>query len=157
MIIDAYTKQLMGWELSIIKDSQAAISASKMALETASKTPIFYARKLIMHTDQGSAYIASDYIRYWRTLGVTLSTADKGKPTQNPYIEAFFSILSRFWLKYHEFLTIYDAKEKLLDFFNRYNQEWPHGALNNLSPSQKLQEYLDAQKEKQNRSLAAPT
>ena len=142
VIIDCYTRQLMGWRLSIIKDAKAAIKAGKHAIQTASKSKFFQPRKLIMHTDQGSAYLANEYILYWRTLGVILSTADKGKPTQNPYIESFFSILSRFWLKYHDLTSIIDMEKSLLYFFELYNNEWPHGSLNNLSPMQKLKEVV---------------
>lgn len=143
VIIDCYTKQLMGWKLSIIKDAPSAIQAAQHAIKTASASPGFSPRKLIMHTDQGSAYLADETIRYWRQLGVILSTADKGKPTQNPYIESFFSILSRFWLKYQEIITILDAEKSLNHFFNLYNEEWPHGSLNHLSPNQKLKEVME--------------
>lgn len=142
VIIDCYTKQLMGWKLSIIKDAPSAIQAAEHAIKTATASPEFNPRKLIMHTDQGSAYLADETIRYWRQLGVILSTADKGKPTQNPYIESFFSILSRFWLKYQDIITILDAQKSLNHFFNLYNEEWPHGSLNHLSPNQKLKEAM---------------
>jgi len=137
-IIDCYTRQLMGWELSIIKEPSSAIKAAKTAISLANKDPLFNPRKLIMHTDQGGAYISDDYIQYWRLLGVILSTADKGKPTQNPYAEAFFSILSRFCLKYKEILTVTDAKDVVTEFFSIYNNEWTHGSINNMTPNQKL-------------------
>ena len=80
-------------------------------------------------------------VPYWRDLGVILSTADKGKPTQNPYAEEFFSIVRRFCLNYSEILTITDAKKSIIDFFNLYNQKCLHGAINNMSPNQKLESY----------------
>jgi len=141
VIIDCYTRQVMGWEFSIIKDSKAAIRASQMALNTAKSDPIFKPRGLIMHTDQGSAYMASETIRFWRSFGVVVSSADKGKPTQNPYIEAFFSILSRCWLRLQEFNTSYDAQHSIEYFFHLYNSERPHSALNFRTPQQALLDY----------------
>ena len=94
-----------------------------------------------MHTDQGGAYISDEYMFYWRNLGVILSTADKGKPTQNPYAEAFFSILSRFCLKYKEIITVTDAKQSITEFFNLYNEKWPHGAIGNMTPDEKLLQF----------------
>lgn len=141
VIIDCYTRQLMGWELSIVKDSQSAIRAGEKALIKANRDPLFQPRNLIMHTDQGGAYLAEDTIQFWRSHGVILSTADRGKPTQNPYIESFFSILVRFWLNYHELLTLFEAQESITTFFCQYNEQWPHSSLNNKSPSQKLEEY----------------
>ena len=124
----------MGWELSLIKDPSSAIKAADMAISKAKKDPLFILRKLIMHTDQGGAYISDQYIEYWRSQGVILSTADRGKPTQNPYAESFFSILSRFWLRYKEILTVTDAKLVVSEFFSIYNSEWTHGAINNMTP-----------------------
>lgn len=141
VIIDCYTRELMGWELSIIKDSGAAIRAGKMALSKAGQDSFFNPRKLIMHSDQGSAYTSDETMAFWRRQGVLLSTADRGKPTQNPYIESFFSLLVRFWLNYHELPTLIDARKSITDFFNRFNSEWPHGSLNNLTPVEKLAEY----------------
>ena len=131
----------MGWELSIIKDSKAAIRAGEMAINTASQGPLFIARELIVHSDQGSAYTSDETMEFWRNQGVILSTADRGKPTQNPYVESFFSLLVRFWLNYHELQTLLDARASITDFFEIYNNEWPHGSLNNLTPRQKLTEY----------------
>ena len=50
--------------------------------------------------------MADKDIAYWKKLGVSQSMSDKRKPTQNSYIEAFFSILKRFRLTQREFLTI---------------------------------------------------
>ena len=141
VIIDCYSRELMGWELSIIKNSSSAIKAGEKALKKAQSDSFFDPRLLIMHTDQGSAYLAEDTINFWSGHGVVLSTADKGKPTQNPYIESFFSILVRFWLNYHELITVYEARESIIRFFRLYNTEWPHGSLGNLTPVQKMMEY----------------
>lgn len=148
VILDGYTRKLMGWELSIIKDSGAAIRAGKMAICNANQDRLFNPRNLIMHSDQGSAYTSDETMTFWRKQGVILSTADRGKPTQNPYIESFFSLLVRFWLNYHELPTVIDARESITTFFNRYNMEWPHGSLNNLTPDQKLRNYREAKDKK---------
>ncbi len=140
-IIDCYTRQLMGWELSLIKDPASAIKAADMAVSKAKKDPIYILRKLIMHTDQGGAYISDEYIEYWRSHGVILSTSDRGKPTQNPYAEAFFSILSRFWLKYKEILTVTDAKNVVSEFFSIYNSQWSHSGIDHMTPDQKLKQF----------------
>ena len=131
----------MGWELSLIKDPSSAIKAADMAISKAKKDPICILMKLIMHTDQGGAYISDEYIKHWRSHGIILSTSDKGKPTQNPYAEAFFSILSRFWLKYKEILTVTDAKNVVSEFFLIYNSEWTHSGINNMTPDQKLEQF----------------
>ena len=141
VIIDCYSRKVMGWKLSLTKDADTAIRVSQQAYQLASQDQWFDPRKLIMHTDQGSAYVSEAYINWWRRHQVSLSTADKGKPTQNPYIEAFFSLLSRFHLSVVELLTIVDVDQSIQDFIDRYNREWLHSKLNYQSPEQRLNQY----------------
>ena len=131
----------MGYSMSLIKDSSTALKASQMAIGKACKDLLFNSRNLIMHTDQGGAYVSVIYEDYWRSLGVKLSNADKGKPTQNPYAEAFISLLVRFCLNQYELLTISDVKQSVKRFIKLYNSEWMHGEIGNISPDQKLEEY----------------
>lgn len=141
VIIDCYSRKLMGWHFSIIKDGGSAVKASIMAVENAKTDPLFNPKRLIMHTDQGSAYVSEEYIQFWRTTGAHLSMADRGKPTQNPYIEAFISILVRFWITQHELLTVIEVQESLTRFFNLYNTNWKHSGIGYLTPNQKLALY----------------
>lgn len=147
IIIDCYTRQLKGWRLSLIKDGQTAIKASRMAVRNSKGDPLFDPRRLIMHTDQGSAYLSEEYELYWKKLGVSLSMADRGKPTQNPYAEGFISILVRFHLTRHELLTIAEIKESVNRFFNLYNRQWLHGEIGNITPNQRLEQYRRKHKE----------
>jgi len=141
VILDCYTRQVMAFELSLTKDEATAVGVSQHAYDTAGSDSLFDARKLIMHTDQGSAYTSDGYINWWRRRGVKLSTADKGKPTQNPYIEAFFSIMVRFHLDTVELFTIADVNQSITDFIDRYNGEWLHSKINYQSPNQMLVNY----------------
>jgi len=139
--IDCYTRQVMGFSLSLIKDGKTAVKASQMAIDKVKKDPLFNPRSLIMHTDQGSAYLSEVYEIFWKKLGVSLSTADKGKPTQNPYAEAFISLLVRFCLSQYELLTIADVKQAIVKFIKLYNSDWIHGEIGNMAPNQKLEQY----------------
>ena len=69
----------MGWKLSIIKDAASAIAAADHALKTASSSPLFNPRKLIIHTDQGSAYLANETIRFWLSYQEILTILDAEK------------------------------------------------------------------------------
>lgn len=141
IIIDCDTRQIMGYSLSLVKDGKTSLKASQMAVSKALKDPLFKPRALIMHTDQGSAYLSTIYETYWRKLGAKLSSADKGKPTQNPYAEAFISLLVRYCLNQYELLTVSDVKQAVKRFIRLYNSEWVHGEIGYISPDQKLKQY----------------
>lgn len=141
IIIDCYARQVMGFSISLVKDGKTAVKASRMAIDKAKKDPLFNPRNLIMHTDQGSAYLSKIYEIFWKRQGVSLSTADKGKPTQNPYAEAFISLLVRFCISQYELLTIADVKQAVVRFIKLYNSDWVHGEIGNIAPDQRLEEY----------------
>lgn len=141
VVIDCYTRQLKGYSFSLIKDGQAALKAMRMAVNNSLSDPLFIPEKLILHSDQGKAYFTNEYIVYLKHYRIKISMADRGKPTQNPYIEAFFSILSRFWLNQHEFLTAIEVEESLRRFFNLYNRQWKHSEINYQAPDERLNRY----------------
>lgn len=141
LIIDAWTKQIKGYSFSLIKDSPSALKASRMAVNNSREDPLFDPKKLIIHSDNGSAYLAEGYIAFWKNLKVHISMSDPGKPTQNPYIEGFISILVRFCIEQHELLTIVEAEETISRFLNLYNREWRHGSIGNKTPDQQLNYY----------------
>ena len=138
VIIDCYSRQLMGFNFSLTKDAVSALVAAKMAIKKAGYDKLFNPRNLIIHSDEGSAYTADEYTSYWEGYSVSVSMADPGKPTQNPYIEAFLSILSRFWLSQHEITSAVELEKSLTKFFNLYNREWKHSSIGNKSPDEYL-------------------
>lgn len=141
IIIDCYTRQLKGYSFSLIKDGGAALKAMRMAVNNSLQDTLFIPERLILHSDQGKAYFTNEYIAYLKYYQIKISMADKGKPTQNPYIEAFNSILVRFWITQHEFLTAIEVEESLTKFFNLYNREWKHSGINYQTPDERLYLY----------------
>jgi transposase InsO family protein len=141
VIIDCYTRQLKGYSFSLIKDGQAALKAAQMAIDNSLKDELFKPEELIWHSDQGKAYFTNEYIAYLKHYRIKISMADRGKPTQNPYIEAFFSILVRFWINQHEFLTAIEVEESLSRFFNLYNRKWKHSGIDYQTPDERLYRY----------------
>ena len=141
IIIDCYTRQLKGYSFSLIKDGSAALKAIQMAVNNSLADTLFNPKELILHSDQGKAYFTNEYIEYLKYYKIRISMADKGKPTQNPYIEAFNSILVRFWINQHEFLTAIEVEESLSRFFSLYNREWKHSGINYQTPDERLYLY----------------
>ncbi len=66
--------------------------------------------------------------------GAELDFSRPGNPTDNAYIESFNARLRAECLNASWFLSLADAKEKLLDWKDDYNEIRPHSALGNLTP-----------------------
>lgn len=143
-VIDVYTRQLKGYSFSLTKDVQAAMATNHMAVDNSQEDHLFDPRKLTVHSDRGGAYVADENVDYWKGMGVSQSFADPGKPTQNPYIEAFFSILKRFWLDQHDLTMGTQVETSLTRFFNLYNREWKHSSINYQTPDERLESYRSA-------------
>jgi len=146
LVIDTYTRHVMGFSVTLVKDPRSALRAVVMAIENAKdmarKIGIeFNPEKLIVHSDQGSTYISNEYIYYLEHTKVMISMADRGKPTQNPYAESFISLLSRFWLKHFDYLSFTEVDRSVRLFVRRYNNYWKHGGIGNLSPNEFLKRY----------------
>jgi len=87
-----------------------------------------------IRVDQGSEFISRDMDLWACQRGVTLDFSRPGKPTDNAFIEAFNGRFRAEFLNTHWFLTLADAAEKLEAWRRYYNEERPHGAIDNKTP-----------------------
>lgn len=141
IIIDVYTREIKGFSISLIKDTASALQAARMAVTNSQNDVLFQPHQLIMHTDQGSAYISDEYIRFFKKHRVKLSWSNPGKPTQNPYSEGFISLLSRFCLSHHEVYSVAELDTIVRRFMEDYNKSWHHQKLGAVSPNGRLEAY----------------
>lgn len=139
IIIDTYTKLIVGWHIGMSKIDDMALTAAQMAMDTYMNDTLFNGRSLIHHTDRGSSYTSDAYRSYWRAFGVKLSYSDPGKPTQNGYSEGYMSLLARFFLRYYDFESYGELKEEFGKFIELYNSEWKHGKIRYRTPIEMLE------------------
>jgi putative transposase len=72
----------------------------------------------------------------WTYLNkVELDVSRPGKPTDNAFIEALNSRLRQECLNASWFLSMADARQRIIDWRVDYNEERPRSALGNLTPS----------------------
>lgn len=69
-----------------------------------------------------------------------------GKPTANAYIEAFNSRLRQECLSASWFLSMADARARINDWKDDYNQNRPHTSLGNWTPAQLADQLKSARK-----------
>ncbi len=89
----------------------------------------------VIQVDNGTEFTsrALDHWAYWNK--VKLDFSRPGKPTDNPHIEAFNSILRRECLSQHWFIDLVDAQASLDRWRTEYNNLRPHGSLARLTPA----------------------
>jgi putative transposase len=88
-----------------------------------------------IRVDHGTEFTskALDHWAYWNR--VELDFIRPGKPTDNPFIEAFNATLRRECLSQHWFVGLEDAQTTLDRWKEDYNNTRPHSSLDNQSPA----------------------
>jgi len=133
-IIDVYTREIIGWNISVRHDTRLVLGALKHALTRTGKAPVY------LHSDQGSEYDAKRYEDYALGKGIIISMSAKASPWENPFQESFYS---QFKIDLG-FVSRFEAVEELIEEIYQtiyyYNNQRIHTSLK-MSPIIFKQEY----------------
>ena len=130
VIMDLFSRMIVGWALSAINDRHLVIRALDMALLRRGPEA-----GLLHHTDQGSPYASEDYMKVLAGRGIECSMSRRGNCHDNAAMEAFFSTLE--FEVGTRFATTGDAKREMFDFIELfYNQKRRHSTAGNVSPAE---------------------
>jgi putative transposase len=130
VLIDLYSRKVIGWAMSAHHDESLALSAWNMAMETRKPPP-----GLIHHTDQGGLYRSTLYRSLITDQGARLSMSGKGNPYDNAVVESFFSSLKNELVHHESFKTREHARAAIFDYIEIfYNRQRLHATLNYITP-----------------------
>jgi putative transposase len=130
LITDAYSKQIMGWELA---DNLKTVNAIK-ALKRALKNRRYPERKLIHHSDRGFQYCNPKYTKVLKDNNVEISMTTKYDPYENAVAERVNGILKTEYEIGDGFVGQRDAKREIKHAIWLYNTDRPHLSCNYLEP-----------------------
>lgn len=83
-ILDIYTREIVGWNITRFHNRFLVLVALKDALKRIGTKPMY------LHSDQGSEYDSEDYIKYVEGLKIQISMSRKASPWENGYQESFY-------------------------------------------------------------------
>jgi putative transposase len=130
VILDAYSRKVIGWELSRSLETSLTLTALNRALRSRVVTP-----GLIHHSDQGVQYASAEYVARAEAGGLTLSMSRRGRPRDNPQAESFFRTLKTEQVYLTEYANLADARRQIGRFIDDvYNQKRLHSSLGYLPP-----------------------
>ncbi len=134
--IDIFTREVVGWSISIRHTKDFVLEAFLDAIRTAGKP-------LIVHTDQGSEYNSQEYTDFMKGLGVKISMNHKASPWENAYQESFYdNFKTDLGLEFERFETLGEFIEAVHKTINYYNNERIHTKLK-MSPSEFKAKFLN--------------
>lgn len=131
-LLDAYSRFIVGWAMSVYRDEALVEVALCMAL---ARRELPQAADLIQHTDRGSQYTADDYLALLKAHSIQVSMSNKGDPYDNAMMESFFSTLRAELTDLERFTTRQAARTAVFEFIEVfYNRQRLHSSLDYRSP-----------------------
>jgi len=128
LITDAYSRKIVGFYLSKDLSAEGCIRALKMALDN---NPIL--GRLIHHSDRGSQYCCSDYVKILNDNFIKISMTQNGDPRENAIAERVNGILKDELLE-KSHLNYKEAVRNVSIAISIYNHQRPHGSIDYLTP-----------------------
>jgi len=131
VIIDIYSRKIVGYAIGKSLSSELAIAALKMAIANRNTD------KLIHHSDQGIQYTCKDYIKILKDHGIRISMSAKGNPYDNAYAESLIKTLKQEEVYLWQYETYLDVAERIPYFIlDVYNRKRLHSALGYRPPEE---------------------
>jgi transposase InsO family protein len=133
VIIDIWSRLVVGWCLEEEEKTEHAIELWKQALEKQYIT----GDGLINHKDNGGIMTSGRMIKFVKATGMIDSYSRAGKSNDNPFSEAFFRTVKYFREYPGHFSSPAEGRAYLKKFFDDYNFVNRHSGIQFLAPAQR--------------------
>lgn len=130
VILDAYSRRVIGWHLDQGLDNSLTLQALRMALRERTVLP-----GLVHHSDRGVQYASHEYTQLLKDHGIDISMSRKANPWDNAACESFMKTLKYEEVYRTEYRNLAHARAGIGAFLEKvYNQKRLHSALSYRSP-----------------------
>ncbi len=131
IVLDAFSRRVIGWSLETHLQATLAIAALDMAL-AARRPP---KGSLIHHSDRGVQYACGDYTAILKTHDIQPSMSRVGNPYDNAKAESFMKTLKQEEVDGRAYRDAADARARIGNFIEEvYNRQRLHSALDYKPP-----------------------
>ena len=132
VVLDAFSRRVVGWVLGRTMEAQVPTAALRMALIDRQPAP-----GLVHHSDRGVQYASHDYTEMLKQHNVTISMSRKGNPYDNAKAESFMKTLKSEEVSRNEYRDFNEAHASVGEFLELvYNQKRRHSALGYRPPAE---------------------
>ena len=128
VILDAFSRRVIGWDLDRMMEDELTLTALRMALSRR-----VVRAGLIHHSNRGSQYASNDYTDLLKAHGIDISMSRKANPWDNAACESFMKTLKYEEVHRNEYRDLAEARASIARFLEKvYNQQRLHSALGYL-------------------------
>lgn len=132
VILDAFSRRVIGWALDRLLEDQLTLRALRLALERRRPAP-----GLVHHSDRGVQYASHDYTDMLKVHGVVISMSRRGNPYDNAIAESFMKTLKYEEVYREEYRDLAEAHASIERFLEQvYNEKRLHSALGYRPPAE---------------------
>ena len=132
VVLDAFSRKAVGWELGDTLEARLAVAALQKAL--ADRTP---APGIVHHSDRGVQYASREYVALLEGHGFLISMSRTGNPYDNAKAESFMKTLKCEEVYLRQYRDREDARSSIAQFIDEvYNRKRLHSSLGYRSPEE---------------------
>ena len=132
VVLDAFSRRVIGWALGRTLEAELAVAALRMAL--IERQP---SSGLVHHSDRGVQYASGDYTQLLKDHHIRISMSRKANPWDNAACESFMKTLKSEEVYRTEYHDLAQARSRIGEFLETiYNQKRLHSALDYCPPAE---------------------
>jgi putative transposase len=132
VILDAFSRKVVGWELDRTLKARLPLSALEQAIAERNPPP-----GVVHHSDRGVQYASGAYVGVLRKHGLIPSMSRPANPYDNASCESFVKTLKREEIYANEYRDLEHLRENIAAFIDHYyNRVRLHSALGYKPPEE---------------------
>jgi len=131
-VIDWYSRKVLSWRLSNTMDATFCVDALEEALRLYGKPEIF-------NSDQGSQFTSKVFTDVLKEAGIQISMDGRGRAFDNIFVERLWRTVKYEDVYLRGYASLGELTVGLSDYFQFYNAERPHQALDDGTPDEVYQ------------------
>jgi putative transposase len=132
VILDAFSRRVIGWALERTLEHSLTVAALRMAFDRRKPKA-----GLIHHSDRGVQYACGEYTDLLEQHGIVVSMSRSGNPYDNARCESFMKTLKYEEVYRQEYRDLCEARSAMARFLEKiYNQKRLHSSLGYCSPAE---------------------
>lgn len=115
VVIDLFSRLVVGWSMSAVQDRQLVLQAVLMALWQRQDRG-----RVILHSDRGCQFTSDEYQRFLKGHNLVCSMSAVGSCADNALAEGFFGMLKRERVNRRRYRTRAEARTDIFDYIERF-------------------------------------
>jgi len=128
-VMDWYSRKVLSWRLSNTLDTDFCVDALEDAINRFGTPDIF-------NTDQGAQFTSKSFTGVLKRHGIKISMDGRGRVQDNIFIERLWWTVKHHYIYLHTFDNGTQLRTGLREWFEHYNHERSHQALDNMTPDE---------------------